>query len=118
LSSGQLHCSPSLDALLDRYFNDSGASIKSCLDITGSAGTDPTSSSREDTMAEVGKLMIGLTMDELFSLGNYYRKRHAGELETTKAHRTRSEARNTARGRSFQTAIKEVERKWNTKKRA
>jgi len=104
--------------MLDRYFNDSGASIKSCLDITGRAGTDPTSMSRDDTMAEVGRLMIGLTMDELFALGNYYRKRHAGELETAKARRTRSEARNTARSRAFQTAIKEVERKWEGQRKA
>jgi len=111
-------CHPKLDAMLESYFCIEGASIKSISDITARGTTSPVALNRSDVMTETGKLMSGLTGDELRELALYYEWRSLAELATNKATEARQEARKRGKRRRFRTAITEVQRKWNEKRKA
>ena len=114
----QCPCHPHLDSILEAYFLPDGASIKSSIDFSGGGGTDPTELTREEVAAEVGKLLMCLTSEELQTMARYYRKRAEGDRLSRRAAQTRGESRNISRGRRFRTGIAEVERVWSEQKKA
>ena len=108
-------CSPKLDQMLERYFDD--PSIRSISDIRARGGTNPTSLRMVDMNTEIGKLMRNLGADEIKAVRSYYQWRALADEATRKATDARQEARKRGKRRKFRTGIAEIERCYSESKK-
>ena len=111
-------CHHRLDSELESLFTDDDRSIKSCLKIITSPSTDPTLLTRSDSRIESSKLLRGILRDEKESVSSYYQWRVIADRLAAILRMARQEQRNYRRRRSFKTGIKEIERKWDKRKKA